>query len=39
MVMVAFEMISPEMAEYLMNMDKYERELMLLDYKLDKLLV
>jgi hypothetical protein len=39
MVLVVFEMISPEMAEYLMSMDMYERELMLIDYKLDKLLV
>jgi len=37
-VLVAFEMVSPEMAEYLMNMNIYDRELMVLEHKMNKIL-
>lgn len=37
MVLVAFEMISPELGEYLADMNIYERELMLIDYKIKTL--
>lgn len=38
MVLVAFEMVSPELAEYLMDMNIYDRELMVLEYKMTKVL-
>lgn len=37
-VFVAFEMVSPELAEYLANMDVYERELMVHEHYTDKVL-
>lgn len=38
MVLVVFEMISPELADYFLDMDKYDRELMILEYKVAKVL-
>ena len=36
MVIVAFEMISDDMAQYLISMDPIDRELMVLDNKINK---
>jgi len=35
-VFVAFEMLSPELADYLKDMNLYERELMVLNHKIEK---
>jgi hypothetical protein len=38
MVLVAFEMISTELGKYLLGMNEYERELMVLEHKINKVL-
>jgi len=38
MVLVVIEMVSPELAEYLTGMNIYDIELMVLEYKMNKVL-